>query len=79
MSNHCTISKRQQARFVRSSSTGTTLGRSQAPRPSPREEQLLQPPSETTEEIEKCGRSEEELYSENKLLPDIPEQSQPPG
>jgi hypothetical protein len=49
------------------------------PRPLPREEQYLEPPSETTEELKESGESKEESSSEDDLLPDIPEQSQSQG
>jgi hypothetical protein len=49
------------------------------PRPLPREEQHLEAPSNTIEELEECIESDEELSSEEELPPDIPEQCQSPG
>jgi hypothetical protein len=49
------------------------------PKPSPREEQHLEPLSETTEESEESRESSEESSSEDKPLSDIPEQSLYPG
>jgi transposase len=54
--------------------SGTTPGRSQMPRPLPREKQYQEPPSETIEEPEESGESKEESSSEDELPPDIPEQ-----
>jgi hypothetical protein len=48
-------------------------------RPSPREEQHLEPLSETTEEPQECGEFEEELSLDKEHPPDILEQSQSPG
>jgi hypothetical protein len=49
------------------------------PRPSPREEQYLKPPSEPTDELEESGESKQELFSEDEPSPEIPEQSESSG
>jgi hypothetical protein len=50
---------------------------SQIPKPLPREEQHLKPPSDLIEESEESGESEEEeSFSEDKLPADSPKQSQ---
>jgi hypothetical protein len=49
------------------------------PRPWPREEQHLEPPSETIKKLEESGKSEGESSSEEELLPAIPQHRQTLG
>jgi hypothetical protein len=59
--------------FVRSPSTTTAPSLSERPRPKPREEHYLQPPSKHIEESEKSQACDEESSSEEEYSSDLPE------